>query len=300
MAENFSSPPPKFHPPALAIIALLIFVASLALLLGFVFGKKQPVALPANRLIVTILNVQHGEAAWVRTPGGKFILIAAGPPGQGGEVAASLRDANATTIDLLLLPYPYAEAVGGLADALKNVTVAQALEPGGEAINQWHSQARDLLAQKKIPLRLARAGQVWEMDGVRIEILAPTEPPLTAPPVAANNSLVFRLIYGKTRFLFAGGLEKAGETALLTRAPDISADWLRVAHFGTREASSPEFLRQVSPEIAVLSVGPNHDDLPHPETLQRLNATGAKIFRTDAQTAPLRFISDGTSVIFVQ
>ena len=296
MAVETSSPTPSLRPPFWAVASLLTFVASLALLIGFIFGKRQPVALPANRLIVTVLNVQQGEAAWVRTPGGKIILLGAGPPGQGGEVAASLRDAGVDTVDLLILPYPYAEAIGGLTDAVKNVTVVQALEPGGESVNQWQTQARNLLSQKKIPLRRARAGDVWQIDGVRIEILAPPEPPLTAPPVAANNSFALRLVYGDTRFLFAGGIEKAGETALLTRSADISAQWLRVAHLGTRQASSPEFLRLVSPEVAVISVGANPDGLPHQEALRRLAATGAKIYRTDAQIAPLRFISDGSVI----
>ena len=267
------TPNAQYQIPAFALVAALTFAASLALLLGFLFGRTPRTTLPPNRLIVTVLNVGQGESAWIRTPQGKIILLGGGPPQAGKEVADSLRDAGASAVDLLLLPYPYAEAIGGLPDALKNVTVKQAVEPGGTDINQWQKQVRALLEEKRVPVKIARAGQIWEMDGVRVEILAPGEPLLNAAPVAANNSLVVRLVYGKTRFLFAGGIEKAGEAALLTRAPDLSADWLRVAHFGTRAASTPELLRLVSPHILVLSVGPNPDNLPHPETLARLTAT---------------------------
>jgi competence protein ComEC len=299
-SEEFSPIPPSHGVMTryirISIAAVLIFLASLALMLGFLIRRRQSVALPANRLVITVLNVDQGEAAWIRTPNGKIILIGGGPPSAGKEIIESLRDAGASAIDLLLMPYPYAEAIGGLPDILKTLPVNQVLETSAGDINAWQKQVHNLLDQRHIRVKIARAGQVWNIDGVQLEVLAPADPLLQNAPVAANNSLVARIVYGQTRFLFMGGVEKAGENALLTRAPDLSANWLRVARFGTREASSPELLRLVHPDIIVLSVGPNRDNLPHPETLTRLAATGASLYRTDRQISPLRFISDGTFI----
>jgi beta-lactamase superfamily II metal-dependent hydrolase len=272
-------------------------LGALALSGGILLRRGCQSGLPANRLIITVMNVGQGEAAWVRTPGGKFIVIGGGPPGRGAEVAGSLREAGADRIALLILPYPYAEAIGGVPDLLKAFTVDSVLEPGGPEINQWQSQVRTLLDAKQARLRAVHAGDApLVVDGLQIEVLGPPAALVTTPPVGANNSLVLRMTWRDTRLLWCGGIERRGEVELLSRLPNLSAQWLRVAHFGTREATSPEFLRLVSPEIAVISVGPNRNGYPHAETLNRLQASGTKVYRTDAQPGSLRFVSDGAGV----
>ncbi len=283
---------PHYLLPVLTALCLCF----LALLVGLRLRRHQPPTLPSDRLIVTVLNVGQGEATWIRTPGGRFLLIGGGPPGQGNNVAQSLRNANARRIEELILPYPYAEAMGGLPDVIKQFPVVRAWEQGGAPINQWQEQVRTSLSAARTPIQPARAGQEIIVDGVRIEILAPAEPLLKDSPVAANNSVVVRITFGNTRFLWAGGLDKRGEVALLTRTSNVGANWLRVARFATNAASSPEFLRLVCPEIAVVSVGPNRSGLPHPDTMNRLTATGAVVYRTDTQTGPLQFISNGETI----
>ena len=277
-----------------------LFFAVIAVVVGYGLGKyREQTAVSSKRLQVTVVNVGHGEAAWIRTPSGKFILIGGGPPEAGEAVAASLRRAGARQIDLLLLPYPYTECIGGVPTLLNAFPVAQVVEPGGPLVNQVHEEIRRLYQEKGLPVKLARAGDSFSVDGAVLKILAPVEPLLDASPASANNSLVVRLSWGKTGFLFAGGIERAGEDALIARSPDdLRSDWLRVARFGSREASSPEFLYLVSPDFAVLSVGAgNSAEYPHSETLEQLSATGARLFRTDQTSgSEITFFSDGTLV----
>lgn len=279
-------------------LLVLIVCATGAMFLGFQLGSR-PLPSSSGRLDVTVVNVGQGEAAWIRTPTGKFLLIGAGPPDQGEKVAASLRAAGARRIDLLVLPYPYAEAIGGVPEVLRQFPVGQALEPGFPAQQDLpvQEEVRRLLAGGNTPVAIARAGQRLAVGGIKIEVLAPGEAPLSGSPRPANNSVVLRVVYGQTAFLFTGGLERAGENALLGRAPELAAQWLRVAHFGTREATSPELLRLVRPSIAVISVGgQNPGGYPHRETLERLRATGARIWRTDERADDLRFWSDGRRI----
>jgi competence protein ComEC len=290
-------------------LALLLIAATGAMLAGFLLGRR-PAPAPSRRLEVTVVNVGHGEASWVRTPSGHFVLIGGGPPGAGERVARALRAAGAQRIDLLLVPYPYAEAIGGLPEILGRFPVTQAAEPGypppGERpVNAYQTRVRDLLRASQVPVRVARAGEVLRLDDTRIEILGPGEPLVRATPSPANNSLVVRVTWRETSFLWAGGLERPGENALLARGGglDLRADWLRVARFGTGGATSPEFLRRVQPSIAVISVGNgNAAGFPHAETLARLEAAGARVLRTDQPPAgadaggDLRFTSDGTHV----
>jgi beta-lactamase superfamily II metal-dependent hydrolase len=272
-------------------------VSALALSLGVVLGRRQSIVQVASgRLSVTVVNVGQGEASWIRTPNGRFVVIGGGPPHEGRDVVASLKEAGATQIDLLVLPYPYTEAMGGVGEIVQAFPVGRTVEAGGPVVNRVQAQTRVLLREKNIPLHMGRAGDSWTLDGVKVELLAPPEPILKSPPVALNNSLVVRATWGDTRFLWAGGLERAGEVALLGRMPNIKAQWLRVARSGSANASCAEFLRQVAPDFAVVSVGENREGLPHPSTVARLRASGARVYRTDTQPGALRFYSDGARV----
>lgn len=303
--EKIGESPQRTLPRRLLLGALtVLFLASLALLIGFGLGKyREHTAVASQRLQVTVLNVGHGEATWIQTPGGKFILVGSGPPEAGELVVASLRRAGAQQIDLLVLPYPYAESIGGVASVLKAFPIIQAVEPGGPRINQVHEDVRRLLSANKIPIRIARDGDRFDVDGAVVRVLAPSEPLIQTTPEAANNSLVLRIGWGGTGFLFAGGLERAGEDVLVARSDDLlPSDWLRVSRFGTREATSPEFLRLVSPDFAVISVGAtNSGGYPHEETLQHLTSSGARVFRTDQYPkVEMTFFSDGTTVFPLQ
>ena len=118
--EKIGESPQRTLPRRLLLGALtVLFLASLALLIGFGLGKyREHTAVASQRLQVTVLNVGHGEATWIQTPGGKFILVGSGPPEAGELVVASLRRAGAQQIDLLVLPYPYAESIGGVASVI--------------------------------------------------------------------------------------------------------------------------------------------------------------------------------------
>ncbi|GAB6877225.1 ComEC/Rec2 family competence protein [Thermaerobacter litoralis] len=105
----------------------------------------------------------------------------------------------------------------------------------------------------------------------------------TAPAPAGENdqSLVLRVACGGPRLLLVGDLERAGEEELLRRGVDLRADVLKVAHHGSRGATTPAFLAAVAPRLAVVSVGPNPYGLPHVETLARLRRAGIPVLRTD-------------------
>jgi hypothetical protein len=93
----------RFLRRALPVFALL-FAATVTLLVGYLLGRNRPLAPTHNRIQVRVLNVQQGEASILRTGGGKFIVIGAGPPDQGVTVNAALKEAGAERIVLLVLP----------------------------------------------------------------------------------------------------------------------------------------------------------------------------------------------------
>jgi competence protein ComEC len=116
-------------------------------------------------------------------------------------------------------------------------------------------------------------------------------------PVGTQNEdpVVLRIVYGDTQFLFTGDIGSSTEQVILNSGTPITATVLKVAHHGSKYSSSASFLNAVKPKLAIISVKHNSDDHPAQETLDRLSAVGAKIYRTD-QNGTLVVTSDGQTV----
>jgi competence protein ComEC len=127
------------------------------------------------------------------------------------------------------------------------------------------------------------AGQRLWLGRALITVLGPAP----GPPVAANDqSLVLRLDWRGVSLLLPGDLGVQGEAALLGRAGPLRALVLKVAHHGSRSSSGAPFLRAAQALVAVVSVGArNPFRHPSPDTLARLEAAGAHIYRTDRDGA---------------
>jgi competence protein ComEC len=127
------------------------------------------------------------------------------------------------------------------------------------------------------------AGDSLLMDGVVVRVLAPTADWRKQQENPNESSVVLRVEYGRQRWLLTGDAEAGAESWLLAHARgELAASVLKVGHHGSRSSSTPEFIEAVSPRVAVVSVG-RDNDYGHPsvEVLQRLDAHGVHVLRTD-------------------
>ena len=110
-----------------------------------------------------------------------------------------------------------------------------------------------------------------------------------------NNSLVLRIDHGSQSFLFTGDAEKEAESAMVSKGANVKANVLKVAHHGSKSSSSASFLRAVSPQIAVISVGSNSYGHPTSKVIEALQKVGAQVLRTD-EVGSIIMKSDGESI----
>jgi competence protein ComEC len=144
-------------------------------------------------------------------------------------------------------------------------------------------------------LAIAQAGQDIKLaGGVSVDILWP---PMSYAGQRVDDlnstSMVNKINFGKTSVLFTGDTPIINEQALISTGVNLHAQILKVAHQGSRTATSEEFLRAVAPEFAVISVGKdNRFGHPNKEVLERLNNLSIKTFRTDID-GNVSFVSNG-------
>ena len=109
-----------------------------------------------------------------------------------------------------------------------------------------------------------------------------------------DTSIVARLVFGETSFLFTGDATQSVERRLLDLVKQqLNAGVLKAGHHGSKTSTSPEFVEAVSPNIVVISVGKDNK-YGHPRQEVLDNLAGVKILRTDLD-GDIKITSDGSN-----
>jgi competence protein ComEC len=238
-------------------------------------------------LRVTFLSVGEGDAAVVRFPGARVMVIDGGSAWRDfdlGErvVARYLWSRKIMHVDWLTLSHPDQDHFGGLDFVARNFSPDEFWDVAVENHDASYEHLLATLYELKVPVReIDAASAARDIAGVHLVALNPRA---TASSSRNNASMVLRLEYRKTAFLFTGDLAAPGEAAILHNhnLPSIQSGIVKVPHHGSHTSSSPEFVEAAAPKLAVISLGyRNRFHFPAPEVVDRYRAQGARIMRTD-------------------
>lgn len=244
------------------------------------------------------LDVGQGDCAIIRCDG-EYMVIDGGPKSASNYVYSYIRSALETTrIDYVVSTHPHVDHVGGLATVLNAAQVDLLLTP----VLEWDSEAFNSMIKyadmQGTVISVPEQGDTMQLGGATVTILL-CWPDAIEYGRTNDSSIVLRIDYGETSFLFTGDAEDWSEYMLIDEGVNLKADVLKVAHHGSIYSSTAEFLEEVSPEYAVISAGKeNKYGHPHEAVLDRLAAVGAKTLRTD-EMGTIIIKSDGKSLRIV-
>ncbi|MBQ2923423.1 MAG: MBL fold metallo-hydrolase [Tyzzerella sp.] len=229
---------------------------------------------------VHFIDVGQADSAFIELGNGQTMLIDAGRSGNASTIVNYIKGLQYETIDYVVASHPHDDHIGGMATVLDSFNIGKMYMPKQAHTITAFTNMLDVIENKNIELYTAKAGTSILSSGIiDIDVLAPFA---DSDSNLNNVSAVVRITYGKTVMLFTGDAEHVIENQLLNSG--IDADVLKVGHHGAGSASSSSFIKAVSPEVAVISVGEgNSYGHPHADTLAILNEVGAKIYRTDEQ-----------------
>lgn len=275
--------------PVLAVIIAVIIVGV------FVFQSVQDnankVTIPMDGLYVHYIDVGQGDSELVCC-GGEYMLIDAGEPSASDTVVDYLNDHGIEKLDYVVCSHGHADHCGGLDAVVENFEVGTVLTspyPGDTASYEIFS---DAVAAKGLAMIVPELGESYTLGEAKFEFVGPLE----QYDNLNDDSLVMRLEYGDTSFLFTGDMTSKAERDLLEDGANVKCDVLKVGHHGSSGSSSYRFLYEAEPKIAVISCASgNSYGHPHEEALSRLNDCGAEIYRTDLEGSIVIF-SNGMEV----
>lgn len=265
----------------------LASVAVAGLVLAVAIAATAYARHPDGRVHISVLDVGQGDAILVEGDSGSRMLIDGGPDPDRLIVELDARFPPwDRRIDVLILSHPHEDHAGGLPRLIRSYRIDRIFEPGMLGPGPAYRAFRGGLALHARTPEILSTGDELRLDSIGFKVLWPDRAAVPRLPAdggtSINNvSIVLLGTFGAQRFLLAGDIEEEIDPVLIARGlPRV--DLLKVAHHGSRTSSTGAFLDAVRPRVAIVSVGAvNPYGHPAPETLARIEARGAQLYRTD-------------------
>ena len=247
-------------------------------------------------LTVFFLDVGQGDAAVLRTPHRRWIVVDGGPRTPESDagrriVVPFLRRQGAGRVAVAVATHGDADHLGGMPAVVEAFDPELVLEPGEPLGRPLYLEFLARVEASGARWHPARAGDRIEVDGVTLEVLSPDSLWMTLPLDVNEHGVVLTVTYGAVHLLFQAdaGLPVEGRLAGTVGPVEL----LKVGHHGSRSATSDAWLDELAPHEAVISVGRhNRYGHPTPDVLARLAAHGVTVLRTD-ERGTITFSTDG-------
>ncbi len=246
-----------------------------------------------NMLTLIFLDVGQGESTLLMLPDGINILVDTGSPAAGPLLVDNIKSLGIDRIDHLIFTHPHDDHIGGIFNLLHAIEVSNYYDNNFDNLSStlFWDYVR-LVRREPTRYHILRSGSTLDFGDAHIEVLNPLIPPTGD---INEDSIVMRVSYGEFSVLLAGDIRNIGEKRILASGTELKSTILKVGHHGDSNASTESFLEKVTPEAAIISVGKdNKYEKPHEDALSRINATGAKVLRTDLH-GHITVETDGTT-----
>jgi len=230
-------------------------------------------------LKVYFLNVGQGDAILI-SQGNQQVLIDGGPSEQVlMEKLGQFIPFWDRKIEMLIATHPDKDHIAGLMAVMKNYQVGAIINSRVPPESEISQEFEKIISQEKITEMTGEPG--WKINwrsGASLKILE-----AKIAKDTNQGSIVTRLDFGENSFLFTGDITETEEKELISKISDaLPADFLKIAHHGSKYATSIEFLNSVQPKEVIISVAQNNRyGHPTEEVLSRLKEKGITLLRTD-------------------
>ena len=252
-------------------------------------GDKLPP--PTPTLYVHYIDVGQGDSIFIKV-GDCDILIDAGTANYGTTVSNYLKKQGVDDVELMINTHADADHCGGLTKVLTDHVVEEVwISKDTNKNTQAYKNFTSAITKEGLTAKKPDAGTVYVYEYMTITVL------YNAIGSDTNNSsIVVMLEYGSTKFLFTGDIGEEVETKLVNAKVDLKCDVLKVGHHGSKYSSTASFLKAVGAKYGVICVGAgNTYGHPTNDALQRLNAAGVSVYRTD-QLGHIVFSTNGDTL----
>lgn len=217
---------------------------------------------------VEFIDVGQADAILVTT-GQERMLIDCGDNKTEKELVAYLQSKAITKIDYLIGTHPHADHIGGMEKVIDAFEIGKIYMPKVTHTTKTFESVLKSAKAKEYKISTGKVGEQFTMgEDVKVEMLSPTREKYEE---LNDYSIVIKLSNGEDDFLLMGDAEKLVEEDIMALKTELSAEVLKLGHHGSSSSSSEAFIKEVTPEVAIISSGQDNSyGHPHKETMQTL------------------------------
>ena len=242
-------------------------------------------------LKVHFIDVGQADSILIQCDG-ENLLLDGGNKADSSLIYSYLKKYSITELKYVINSHPHEDHVGGLSGALNFAKANQIFSSYSEYQSKAFEDFLKNIAKQGKTLEVLKSGSELSLGKGKIKVLGP----IVKNDKTNNNSLVLHFVYDEVSFLFPADMEFDEERTLLDNNLIPKCTVLKVAHHGSENATSYRLLREVLPQVAVISVGKNNSyNHPSEAVLSKLADAQAQVFRTDLN-GTIIITSDGKSL----
>lgn len=263
--------------------------------------------LPDGKLRIVFCDVGQGDAAYVRFPDGRDMLIDGGPNNNVIHCLSRHMPFWDRHIDIVMLTHPQKDHMQGLIEVMNRFRVTYLVRSDVTNSTEGFQKLMDAVRRQSVEEKLLVSGNRIDIGATSLSFIWPDSARIAGAKGAASDgvlgaqtpgdlndySLVFVLRYGSFDAVFPGDadtqVERNYENSVLS---DDSIEVLKVPHHGSKTGMTNAFADRVKPRLAVISVGKNNYGHPTKEVIDMLQSRGSRVLRTD-ERGDIAVISDG-------
>lgn len=263
-------------------------------------GTTRPQTDSADFLSVHFVDVGQADCVLLEL-NGEYMLIDGGNVADSRKVVSYLLGQGVEMLNTVICTHPHEDHAGGLPAVLAVFPTRRILSPTATYASSVFDDLLRYADQQDLTVEIPSPGDSFQLGSGDFPATVTILGPVKSYEEVNDTSIVVRVEYGETSFLFTGDMELTAENDMLEYWDDqelFRTDVLKVGHHGSDTSTGYRFLYQVQPTYAVISVGKNNTyGHPHGKPLSRLDDAGCTIFRTD-KLGTVIAQSDGREISF--
>lgn len=287
------------------ISSLLIFIIIIAISIFAPWedayqkvGLKTDSNIDNYPLSVHFIDVGQGDCIFIKL-GDNTMLIDSGEKNNDEKIIKYLRNNGVDKIDYIVTTHPHSDHIGAMGTIIESFEIKNVIMPRLSEQNMPTTKGYEnfLIAVKNSGANVIAATPFneYEFGDANFAILSPSNQSNNLN----NMSVVIKLSFGDTSFLFTGDAESQIEQELLSSGYDIRSNVLKLGHHGSNTSSTERFLQAVNPSFSVISCGKDNSyGHPHEEVVELLNKYDINYKRTD-KNGTIVVGSDGSNLTYI-
>lgn len=268
------------------IITVMIFFAAI---------DNQEQKIESGILKVHFIDVGQADSILIQN-NEQAMLIDAGNNSDSDAVVSYIKAQNIKRLDYVVGTHPHEDHIGGLDSVIKSFDIGIVYMPKVMNTTKTFLDVLSAVKEKGLKVTAPKPNVSFELGGDAIcTIIAPNG---SSYGSLNDYSIVIKLTHGENSFLFTGDAEEISEKEAIEKGFSLVANVLKIAHHGSNSSTIQEFLDQVNPKYAIISVGEgNKYGHPDKKVMDRLKDRGTIVYRTD-KNGTIVATSDGKIITF--